>query len=97
MPVLRVIVESQSSTIPEWVLNLSGDPVTLYAGSVIATMTTSGLPVKVPVRAVEGGTEQAIGKDKLCMLRQLVEENGVELDSGKKYILINCHFPMLKF
>ena len=87
--VARAVVEPQSSTIPVCVLNLSGEPVTLYAGSVIATMTPSGVPVKVPIRAVEGVMEEDIGKDKLCMLRQLVEEKGVELDSGEKDIFYN--------
>ena len=47
-------------------------------------MMPSRPPAEVLVRAIEGGTAQVISEEKLCMLRQLVEESGAELDSGEK-------------
>ena len=58
--IARAIVEPRSSIIPVCILNLLGEPVTLYAGSVIASMAPSRPPAEVPVRAVEGGTVQVI-------------------------------------
>ena len=91
-------VEPRSSMMPVCVLNLLGEPVTLYDGSVIASMMPSRPPVEVPVRAIEGGTAQIISEEKLCMLRQLVEESGTELDSGEKeifYDLLLSHADVL--
>ena len=96
--IARAIVEPRSSMIPVCVLNLLSEPVTLYAGSVFASMTPSRLPAEVPVRAIEGGTSQVISEEKLCMLRQLVEEFGAELESGEKeifYDLLLSHADVL--
>ena len=68
--IAHAIVETRSSMIPVCILNLLGEPVTLYSGSVIASMRPSRPPTKVLVRVLEGGTAQLIGEEKLCMLRQ---------------------------
>ena len=93
--IARAIVEPRSSMIPVCVLNLLGEPVTLYAGSIFASMTPSRPPAELPLRAMEGGTAQVISEEKLCMLCQLVEESGAELDSGEKEIFYDLLSPVL--
>ena len=93
--ITRAIVEPRSFMIPVCVLNLLGEPVTLYAGSIFASMMPSHPPAEVPLRAMEGCTAQVISEEKLCMLCQLVEESGAELDSGEKEIFYDLLSPVL--
>ena len=94
--VARAVIEPNSSIIPVCVLNVTDRPITLYAGSAIATMT----PIEPPseVGAVDDEVTLEADSLKQQMLWHLVEETGVELSPGERevfYSLLLRHADVL--
>ena len=87
LAVARAIVEPPSTSIPVCVLNASDEPVTLYAGAVIATMQHVELATEVG--AVNDGVACELSDEKKQMLCQLVEECDAELSPGERDMFYN--------
>ena len=85
--VARALVQPTSGLVPVCVLNMRDEPVTLYAGSVVASLTSIEPP---PEAASVGETVVAEASDeKKQMLRQLVEETGTEHSAGERETFYN--------
>ena len=80
--VARAIVKPTSASIPVSVVNISDEPVTLYAGMVVASMQ----PIEPPaeVGSISNVEAEGVDEEKQQMLWQLVEECGSELSSGER-------------
>ena len=94
--VARAIVQPQSSTFPVAILNVLDEPITLYAGSVVATMSPINLPTEVAPVGRQGAKD--VSDEKQQVLWQLVQESGAELSPGEKqifYELLHTHADVL--
>ena len=78
----RAIVEPLSTDVPVCVLNVSDEPVTLYAGTVVATLQ----PVELPtgVNAADQGASPEVDSEKRKLLWQLVEGCSTSLSTGER-------------
>ena len=85
--IARAIVQPTSTIIPVCVLNVSEEPVTLYAGAVIATMQHIELPAEVGV--VTNDVAPEIDDEKQQKLRKLAEGCSTELSPGEHDIFYN--------
>lgn len=83
--VARAIVKLTAATVPVCILNVSDEPVTLYAGMVIASMQ----PIEPPaeVGTVSDAEVDGVDNKKRQILWQLVEECGSELSAGERCVL----------
>ena len=83
----RAIVEPSSTRTLVCVVNISDEPVTLYAGSVIVTLQPVEVPVGVSAMNQEG--EPDIDDEKKQMLWQLVEGCSPGLSASKRDTFYN--------
>ena len=83
LAVARALVEPKSKTVPLCVLNMSGDPVTVYAGMVLATLQAVDTPT-LEVGAVTKDKPREVEAEKQEILWDLVQNSGVDLSSGEK-------------
>ena len=81
--VAHALVEPTSTTIPVRVLNSFEDPVTVYAGMLLATL--QGVKPKGGVEAITGdGSAAATESDKQEMLRFHAEKVGTDRSAGER-------------
>lgn len=80
--VARALVEPTLTAIPVCVLNVSDEPVTLYAGTVVVSLQ----PVEQPVVVgnVSNAGAPSVDDEKRQMLQQFVDECGAELGPGER-------------
>ena len=94
--VARTIVQPTSTTLPVSVLNVRDEPIIVYAGSVLATMSQINPPTEV---AAVGDQEVCkVSEEKQQMLWQLVQESVSELSKGERevfYELLLTHADVL--
>ena len=78
------VVEPSSTDVPVCVLNVSDEPVTLYAGTVVASLQ----PVEVPtgVNATDQGAIPEVDDGKRQLLWQLVEGCSTDLSASDRDI-----------
>jgi hypothetical protein len=82
--VARAIVQPRRSTFPVAILNVLDEPITIYAGSVVATMSPIELSMEAaPVVCQE---TQEVSDKKQQLLWQLVQESGAELTPGEEQV-----------
>lgn len=81
--VASALVEPTSTTVPLRILNPTEDPVTVYGGTLVATLQGVEVP-SLGVEAVGGGEPVDVGGEKQKILWDLVENSGAELSSGEK-------------
>ena len=82
--VARALVEPTSTTIPVCILNSSEEPVTVYAGMVLATLQGIETPTG-EVGAVSGGEPvAAVDAEKQEMLWHLAEKSGPDLSPSER-------------
>ena len=79
--VARAIVEPKSAVLPVCVLNVSDQPVTLYAGAMVATMTPIDPPVGVD--NIENAVASEVDGEKQQTLWQLAADSSTELTPGE--------------
>lgn len=82
--VARSVVEPSTTETPVRIMNSSNEPVTLYAGTIIATLQPVELPVEVA--AAESDSVTDTNDEKKQMLLELVEECSPELSAGERSI-----------
>ena len=85
LAVARARVQPTSTTIPVCVLNTTEEPITLYAGAVLATLQQVEIPVK-RVETVNSSESVATDVDpkKQQMLWNLSEKCGTDLSPGER-------------
>ena len=83
LAVAHALVEPKSKTVPLCVLNMSGDPVTVYAVMVLATLQAVDTPT-LEVGAVTKDKPREVEAEKQDILWDLVQNSGVDLSSGEK-------------
>ena len=81
MAVARAIVEPKSAVLPVCVLNVSDQPVTLYAGAMVATMTPIDPPVGID--NIENAVASEVDGEKQQTLWQLAADSSTELTPGE--------------
>ena len=81
--VARSLVQVSSNQVPVRLLNSRTGPITIYAGSEIATLEQMEVPVQ-RVEAVTNNSKNDIGQKKLELLTDLVSEAEASLIPDKK-------------
>ena len=83
----RAVVEPLSIDVPVRLLNVSDEPVTIYAGAVVATLQPVELPASVNV--ADCGPDPEVGADKRELLWDLVEGCSADLTGGERDIFFS--------
>ena len=78
----RCVVEPSSTDVPVCVLNVSDEPVTLYAGAIVATLQPVELPATV--NAADQGPGPVVSDDKRQLLWDLVDGCSMNLSEGER-------------
>ena len=86
--VARAILQPTSTLVPVRLLNPRHESITIYSGTEIATIESVQPPVN-SVNTVSSSEPEAITKEKIEMLRRLVEEQGAELSSSEREQFFN--------
>lgn len=81
LAVACAIVEPKSTSLPLSILNTSTLPITLYAGSTIATMSPVDLSTEVSVVDRDDGCQ--VSKEKQQLAWQLAQESCAALEPGE--------------
>ena len=96
LAVARALVEPKSTSLPLSILNTSVVPITLYAGSTIATMSQIDPPSEVS--QVDESRSPQVSEEKQQLAWQLAQSSCIELEPGERqlfYELLLRHVDVL--